>query len=94
LNVRFERSFVPTTLERRASVMSFIMAKDGTDIYYKDWGAGPVVFFSYGWPLSADMWDGQMLFLTEHGFRTVAHDRITATHQEHVNSELLRFMES
>src|SRR5215211_7938596 len=49
--------------------------KDGTQIYYKDWGEGPVVTFSHGWPLSSDAWDGQMLFLAQHGFRTVAHDR-------------------
>jgi non-heme chloroperoxidase len=55
--------------------MSFIKTKDGTEIYYKDWGEGPVVTFSHGWPLSSDMWDGQMLFLAQHGFRAVAHDR-------------------
>ena len=55
--------------------MSFIKTKDGTEIYYKDWGEGPAVTFSHGWPLSSDMWDGQMLFLAERGFRTVAHDR-------------------
>ena len=55
--------------------MSFITTKDGTQIYYKDWGEGPVVTFSHGWPLSADAWDGQMLFLAQHGFRVVAHDR-------------------
>ena len=55
--------------------MSTITAKDGTRIYYKDWGDGPVVTFSHGWPLSSDAWDGQMLFFTQHGFRVVAHDR-------------------
>jgi non-heme chloroperoxidase len=55
--------------------MSFIKTKDGTEIYYKDWGEGPVVTFSHGWPLNADMWDGQMLFLVQNGFRTIAHDR-------------------
>jgi non-heme chloroperoxidase len=55
--------------------MSTITTKDGTTIYYKDWGKGPVVTFSHGWPLSSDMWDGQMLFLAQHGFRVVAHDR-------------------
>jgi non-heme chloroperoxidase len=52
-----------------------ITSKDGTQIYYKDWGQGPVVTFSHGWPLSADAWDGQMLFLVQNGFRVVAHDR-------------------
>jgi non-heme chloroperoxidase len=54
---------------------STIITKDGTEIYYKDWGKGPVVTFSHGWPLSADAWDGQMLFLVQNGFRVVAHDR-------------------
>ena len=55
--------------------MSFIMTKDGTEIYYKDWGEGPVVTFSHGWPLNSDAWDGQMLFLAQQGYRVVAHDR-------------------
>jgi non-heme chloroperoxidase len=55
--------------------MPTITTKDGTEIYYKDWGKGPVVTFSHGWPLSSDAWDGQMLFLAQNGFRVVAHDR-------------------
>jgi non-heme chloroperoxidase len=55
--------------------MHTITAKDGTSIYFKDWGRGPVVTFSHGWPLNADAWDGQMLYLAQHGFRVVAHDR-------------------
>jgi non-heme chloroperoxidase len=55
--------------------MSTITAKDGTTIYYKDWGTGPVLTFSHGWPLNADAWDGQMLFFAQNGFRAVAHDR-------------------
>lgn len=55
--------------------MSTITTKDGTEIYYKDWGEGPVVTFSHGWPLNSDAWDGQMLFLAQNGFRAVAHDR-------------------
>ena len=52
-----------------------ITAKDGTEIYYKDWGKGPIVTFSHGWPLNSDAWDGQMFFLAQNGFRVVAHDR-------------------
>src|ERR1041384_6162128 len=55
--------------------MSTITVKDGTTIYYKDWGEGPVVTFSHGWPLSSDAWDGQLVFLAQNGFRVVAHDR-------------------
>jgi non-heme chloroperoxidase len=59
----------------RATIGSTIRTSDGTEIYYKDWGEGPVVTFSHGWPLSSDAWDGQMLFLAQNGFRAVAHDR-------------------
>ena len=55
--------------------MSTITTKDGTTIYYKDWGTGPAVTFSHGWPLNADAWDNQMLFLAQNGFRVIAHDR-------------------
>jgi len=55
--------------------VNMITAKDGTQIYYKDWGRGPVVTFSHGWPLNADAWDGQLLFLAQNGFRVIAHDR-------------------
>src|SRR5258705_4622871 len=55
--------------------MSTVTTKDGTQIYYKDWGTGPAITFSHGWPLNADMWDGQMLCLAQNGFRVVAHDR-------------------
>src|SRR6201987_1200783 len=55
--------------------MSTITVEDGTTIYYKDWGKGPVVTFSHGWPLCSDAWDGQMMFLAQNGFRVVAHDR-------------------
>lgn len=56
-------------------MMNTITSKDGTQIYFKDWGTGPAVTFSHGWPLNADAWDGQMLFLAQRGFRVVAHDR-------------------
>jgi non-heme chloroperoxidase len=55
--------------------MSTITTKDGTEIYYKDWGEGPAVTFSHGWPLNSDAWDGQMLFLVQNGFRAIALDR-------------------
>jgi len=55
--------------------MSTITTKDGTSIYFKDWGAGKTVVFSHGWPLTADAWDPQMLFLGQHGYRVIAHDR-------------------
>jgi non-heme chloroperoxidase len=52
-----------------------ITTKDGTQIYYKDWGAGPPVVFSHGWPLNADSWEAQMVFLASNGYRCIAHDR-------------------
>jgi non-heme chloroperoxidase len=55
--------------------MNTITTKDGTQIYFKDWGTGKPVVFSHGWPLSADAWDPQMLFLGQRGFRVIAHDR-------------------
>jgi non-heme chloroperoxidase len=55
--------------------MSFVTTKDGTEIFYKDWGSGQPLFFHHGWPLSADDWDAQMLFFLSKGFRVIAHDR-------------------
>ena len=55
--------------------MPTVAAKDGTELYYKDWGSGPAVVFSHGWPLSADAFEDQMTYLAERGYRCVAHDR-------------------
>jgi non-heme chloroperoxidase len=55
--------------------MPTLITKDGTTLYYKDWGAGQAVVFSHGWPLSADAFEDQMAFLAGHGYRTIAHDR-------------------
>lgn len=55
--------------------MSAITVADGTTIHYKDWGAAQPIVFSHGWPLSSDVWAGQMLFFAQHGYRAIAHDR-------------------
>jgi non-heme chloroperoxidase len=55
--------------------MALMTTKDGTKLFYKDWGVGRPVVFSHGWPLHGDAWDGQMQFLGSHGFRVIAHDR-------------------
>ena len=55
--------------------MSTLTVRDGTQIYYKDWGKGQPVVFSHGWPLSADAWEDQMIYLADRGFRCIAHDR-------------------
>jgi non-heme chloroperoxidase len=55
--------------------MDSITVKDGTQIYYKDWGTGKPLFFHHGWPLSADDWDAQMMFFLDRGYRVIAHDR-------------------
>jgi non-heme chloroperoxidase len=81
--------FTLASLKRRANALTTEQKKlqegsmknrtyitpDGVEIYYKDWGTGPVVTFSHGWPLSADAWDAQMLFLGKNGYRVIAHDR-------------------
>jgi len=56
--------------------MSFVKAQDGTNIFYKDWGTGQPVMFSHGWPLSADAWDAQMLFLGQQGYRVIGVNRL------------------
>lgn len=55
--------------------MPKITTRDGTTIYYRDWGSGPPIVFSHGWPLTGAAWEAQMLFFNDHGYRTVAHDR-------------------
>ena len=70
--MRRRHSPVSTTM---MTAPSRIVTNDRTEIYYKDWGQGPVVTFSHGWPLNADAWDGQMMFLAQNGFRVIAHDR-------------------
>ncbi len=54
---------------------NFVTVKDGAQIFYKDWGVGQPIVFSHGWPLCSDAWDAQMLFMGQHGFRVIAHDR-------------------
>jgi len=55
--------------------MATVISRDGTEIFYKDWGAGQPVVFSHGWPLTADAWDDQAFLVASHGYRAVAHDR-------------------
>jgi len=67
-------SVLPSGTKGERSITT-IKTKDGTQIYYKDWGKGPPVVFSHGWPLTADAWDSQMFFLASRGYRCIAHDR-------------------
>ncbi len=67
-------SIIPTD-DSRAKTTSTITMEDGTQIYFKDWGEGQPVIFSHGWPLNADAWENQMIFLAQNGYRTIAHDR-------------------
>jgi non-heme chloroperoxidase len=64
-----------TSSSERTYTMSTIKTKDGTEIFYKDWGSGQPIVFHHGWPLSSDDWDAQMLFFVQQGFRVIAHDR-------------------
>jgi non-heme chloroperoxidase len=59
----------------RGGAADTMITKDGTRIFFKDWGSGRPVVFSHGWPLNGDAWDAQMLFLAQHGYRVIAHDR-------------------
>jgi len=61
--------------QKKEKFVNTFTTKDGTSIYYKDWGSGQPIVFSHGWPLNADAWDSQMLFLGQHGYRVIAHDR-------------------
>src|SRR5882757_5823593 len=68
-------TLAPQRKNQGEAQMNMIITKDGTTIVYKDWGTGPTVIFSHGWPLNADAWDAQMFFLGQQGYRVVAHDR-------------------
>lgn len=66
---------IGNTIHFEGAQLPTITTKDGTEIFYKDWGSGQPIVFSHGWPLSADDWDAQMLFFLNHGYRVIAHDR-------------------
>jgi non-heme chloroperoxidase len=63
------------SLQLGMTIMGTVKTKDGTEIFYKDWGKGEPIFFHHGWPLSADDWDSQMMFFLHKGYRVIAHDR-------------------
>lgn len=70
-----DRPDFAANVKPKARLGGYITAKDGAQIFYKDWGTGPAVVFSHGWPLNADSWEAQMLHLASNGFRCIAHDR-------------------
>ena len=69
------RTTIQSIHDKGHATMSTITTKDGTQIFYKDWGTGQPIVFHHGWPLSSDDWDNQMLFFLEKGYRVIAHDR-------------------
>jgi non-heme chloroperoxidase len=69
------RRWYNQTLQKENNDMPTVTTKDGTEIFYKDWGTGEPIFFHHGWPLSADDWDAQMMFFLDKGYRVIAHDR-------------------
>src|SRR5215470_2956319 len=75
LSQRRQRKGVPITYQKHPNLRTTVITKDGTHIYYKDWGKGQPVVFSHGWPLTSDAWDDQMFFLANRGYRCIAHDR-------------------
>jgi non-heme chloroperoxidase len=74
-NGRADKRYCRFQPQKGEYFMPMITTKDGTQIYYKDWGSGQPVVFSHGWPLSADVWEDQMLCLADRGYRCIAHDR-------------------